>query len=57
MMAKNCKYCDRITTSKSGVCDKCEEKLVLIRQIRKMLLPYYKREKRGMNINGNQRQR
>ena len=52
-MAKfTCKYCEAKTDSPNRVCYSCQEKLVLIRQIKEMLMPtYLEREKK----NGNQR--
>lgn len=44
-MAKRCKYCDSLTTKADRICPSCEEKLILIRQIKAMLAPYVEKKK------------
>ncbi len=52
-MAKHiCKYCGTNTTSADRICPGCMEKLILIRNIKAMLMPYYKRKKEREKKNG-----
>ena len=49
-MSKNklkytCKYCEAETGNSSEVCQYCSEKIPLVRQMRAMLMPYYKSKK------------
>lgn len=37
-----CKHCDAVTDNPQFVCKKCSDKIVLIRKIKAMLMPYYK---------------
>ncbi len=50
-----CRYCESGTDNPLRICKYCEEKLVLHRQIRAMLMPYYLKKKEREKRNGNQR--
>jgi hypothetical protein len=54
-MKYKCKYCGAKQTNPDGVCYFCLEKIRLIRQIKAMLMPYYKSKKEREKQNGNQR--
>lgn len=43
---KICKYCGSKTYNPECICPDCKEKLVLIRQIKAMLMPYKKRKEK-----------
>lgn len=45
MARHKCKYCEAETSNVSEVCQYCAEKIPLVRQIRAMLMPYYKSKK------------
>lgn len=44
MQVNECKYCGAKAYNGNDVCYLCMEKLRLLRQIRAMLMPYYKGE-------------
>lgn len=39
-----CKYCGAKTSTRDEMCPTCKDKMYLIREIRAMLMPYYKQK-------------
>ena len=46
-----CKYCESKTPNQDGICRRCKELIVMIRQIKAMLMPYYRSKKAREKLN------